>query len=297
MADASYPDDPTDILRDVLKLERVDADEHSSTFNGYTPSQTRGRVFGGQVMAQSLVAASHSVEADRFMHSMHCYFIRPGDAAEPLNIKVDHHRDGRSFSVRRVEVTQHNKVILSLTCSFQTAADGVTHQEPMPEGIPLPDDLPPISSLVGMIDDPAAQDLAYNRPFDIRYAYEPIFLRPGSEKVNRNIVWMKTFTPVKVSRNVAAAALAYGSDYTLLESILRNHGVTWTTPDISVASLDHAMWFHRPFNLDDWLLFVQESPSAQSSRGLGTGKIYTIHGDLVATVAQEGMIRLPKFDQ
>ncbi|MDN6534537.1 MAG: thioesterase family protein, partial [Yaniella sp.] len=119
----------------------------------------------------------------------------------------------------------------------------------------------------------------------------------GSEKVNRNIVWMKTFTPVKVSRNVAAAALAYGSDYTLLESILRNHGVTWTTPDISVASLDHAMWFHRPFNLDDWLLFVQESPSAQSARGLGTGKIYTIHGDLVATVAQEGMIRLPKFDQ
>lgn len=297
MADASYPDDPTDILRDVLKLERVDADEHSSTFNGYTPSQTRGRVFGGQVMAQSLVAASHSVEADRFMHSMHCYFIRPGDAAEPLNIKVDHHRDGRSFSVRHVEVTQHNKVILSLTCSFQTEADGVTHQEPMPEGIPLPDDLPPISSLVGMIDDPAAQDLAYNRPFDIRYAYEPIFLRPGSEKVNRNIVWMKTFTPVKVSRNVAAAALAYGSDYTLLESILRNHGVTWTTPDISVASLDHAMWFHRPFNLDDWLLFVQESPSAQSARGLGTGKIYTIHGDLVATVAQEGMIRLPKFDQ
>ncbi|NLZ98014.1 MAG: acyl-CoA thioesterase II [Micrococcus sp.] len=297
MADASYPDDPTDILRDVLKLERVDADEHSSTFNGYTPSQTRGRVFGGQVMAQSLVAASHSVEADRFMHSMHCYFIRPGDAAEPLNIKVDHHRDGRSFSVRHVEVTQHNKVILSLTCSFQTQADGVAHQEPMPEGIPLPDDLPPISSLVGMIDDPAAQDLAYNRPFDIRYAYEPIFLRPGSEKVNRNIVWMKTFTPVKVSRNVAAAALAYGSDYTLLESILRNHGVTWTTPDISVASLDHAMWFHRPFNLDDWLLFVQESPSAQSARGLGTGKIYTIHGDLVATVAQEGMIRLPKFDQ
>lgn len=297
MADASYPDDPTDILRNVLKLERVDADEHSSTFNGYTPSQTRGRVFGGQVMAQSLVAASHSVEADRFMHSMHCYFIRPGDAAEPLNIKVDHHRDGRSFSVRHVEVTQHNKVILSLTCSFQTQADGVAHQEPMPEGIPLPDDLPPISSLVGMIDDPAAQDLAYNRPFDIRYAYEPIFLRPGSEKVNRNIVWMKTFTPVKVSRNVAAAALAYGSDYTLLESILRNHGVTWTTPDISVASLDHAMWFHRPFNLDDWLLFVQESPSAQSARGLGTGKIYTIHGDLVATVAQEGMIRLPKFDQ
>lgn len=297
MAITSYPDDPTDILRDVLKLERVDADEDSSTFKGYTPSQTRGRVFGGQVMAQSLVAASHSVEADRFLHSMHCYFIRPGDAAEPLTIKVDHHRDGRSFSVRHVEVTQHKKVILSLTCSFQTEADGVEHQEPMPEGIPLPDDLPPISSLVGMIDDPAAQELAYNRPFDIRYAYEPIFLRPGSERVNRNIVWMKAFTPVKASRNVAAAALAYGSDYTLLESILRNHGVSWITPDISVASLDHAMWFHRPFNLDDWLLFVQESPSAQSARGLGLGRIYTIQGDLVATVAQEGMVRLPQFDQ
>ncbi|WP_022870964.1 acyl-CoA thioesterase [Yaniella halotolerans] len=297
MANTSYPDDPTDILRDVLQLERVDADEDSSLFKGFTPTQTRGQVFGGQVMAQSLVAASHSVEPDRLLHSMHCYFIRPGDASVPLNIKVDHHRDGRSFSVRHVEVTQHNKVILSLTCSFQLEADGVAHQEPMPEGIPMPDDLPPISSLVGMIDDPAAQDLAYNRPFDIRYAYEPIFLRPGSEKVNRNIVWMKTFTPVEVSRNVAGAALAYVSDYTLLESILRNHGVSWIEPKKSIASLDHAMWFHRPFNLDEWLLFVQESPSAQSARGLGMGRIYTITGDLVATVAQEGMIRLPQFDQ
>lgn len=295
MPNTSYPDDPTDILRDVLKLERVDADEDSSTFRGYTPTQTRGRVFGGQVMAQSLVAASHSVEADRFLHSMHCYFIRPGDASQPLNIRVDHNRDGRSFSVRHVEVTQHHKVILSLTCSFQTEAAGVEHQEPMPQGIPLPDDLPPVSSLVGMIDHPEAQDLAYNRPFDIRYAYEPIFLQPGAEQVNRNIVWMKTFTPVKASRNVAAAALAYGSDYTMLEPILRNHGISWVEPKKSIASLDHAMWFHRPFNLDDWMLFVQESPSAQSARGLGVGRIYTIQGDLVATVAQEGMIRLEEF--
>ena len=295
MANTPYPDDPTDILRDVLKLERLDADERSSTFLGHTPPQTRGRVFGGQVLAQSLVAASHSVDADRFVHSMHCYFIRPGDATQPLHITVDHHRDGRSFSVRHVEVTQHDKVILTLTCSFQTQADGVEHYEPMPENIPLPDDLPPISALVGMIDDPAAQDLAYHRPFDIRYAYEPLFLRPGSEKVNRNIVWMKPFTPVNVSRNVAAAALAYVSDYTMLEPILRNHGVTWIEPNKSIASLDHAMWFHRPFDLNDWLLFVQHSPSAQSARGLGMGHIYTLDGELVATAAQEGMLRLAKF--
>ena len=295
MANTPYPDDPTDILRDVLKLERLDADEHTSTFLGHTPPQTRGRVFGGQVLAQSLVAASHSVDADRFVHSMHCYFIRPGDATQPLHITVDHHRDGRSFSVRHVEVTQHDKVILTLTCSFQTQADGVEHYEPMPENIPLPDDLPPISALVGMIDDPAAQDLAYHRPFDIRYAYEPLFLRPGSEKVNRNIVWMKPFTPVNVSRNVAAAALAYVSDYTMLEPILRNHGVTWVEPNKSIASLDHAMWFHRPFDINDWLLFVQQSPSAQSARGLGMGHIYTLDGELVATAAQEGMLRLAKF--
>ena len=295
MANTPYPDDPTDILRDVLKLERLDADERSSTFLGHTPPQTRGRVFGGQVLAQSLVAASHSVDADRFVHSMHCYFIRPGDATQPLHITVDHHRDGRSFSVRHVEVTQHDKVILTLTCSFQTQADGVEHYEPMPENIPLPDDLPPISALVGMIDDPAAQDLAYHRPFDIRYAYEPLFLRPGSEKVNRNIVWMKPFTPVNVSRNVAAAALAYVSDYTMLEPILRNHGVTWVEPNKSIASLDHAMWFHRPFDINDWLLFVQQSPSAQSARGLGMGHIYTLDGELVATAAQEGMLRLAKF--
>src|SRR5699024_9614799 len=296
MANTPYPDDPTDILRDVLKLERVDADEHASTFVRHTPPQTSGRVFGGQVMAQSLVAASHSVDADRFLHSMHCYFIRPGDATQPLHITVDHHRDGRSFSVRHVEVAQHDKVILSLTCSFQTESGGIEHYEPMPEGIPHPDRLPPISALVGMIDDPAAQELAYNRPFDIRYAYEPMFLRPASEKVNRNVVWMKTFTPVNVSPNVAAAGLAYASDYTILEAILRNHGLTWSQPDKSVASLDHAMWFHRPFNLDDWLVFIQESPSAQSARGLGIGRIYTIDGDLVATVAQEGMIRLPQYD-
>lgn len=296
MVNTSYPDDPTDILRDVLKLERVDDDEHASTFIGSTPPQTGGRVFGGQVMAQSLVAASHSVDADRFLHSMHCYFIRPGDAAQPLHISVDHHRDGRSFSVRHVEVSQHDKVILSLTCSFQTASGGVEHAEPMPEGIPHPDQLPPISALVGMIDDPAAQELAYNRPFDIRYAYEPMFLRPAAEKINRNIVWMKTFTPVNVAPNIAAAGLAYASDYTMLEAIFRTHGLTWVQPNKSVASLDHAMWFHRPFNLDDWLLFVQESPSAQSARGLGLGRIYTIDGDLVATVAQEGMIRLQEYD-
>lgn len=291
----TYPNDPTDILRDVLKLERVEADEHSSTFLGHTPPQTRGRVFGGQVMAQSLVAASHSVDADRLLHSMHCYFIRPGDAAQPLQITVDHHRDGRSFSVRHVEVTQHDKVILSLTCSFQTEAQGVEHYEPMPQGIPLPDDLPPISALVGMFDDPAAQELAYHRPFDVRYAYDHLYLRPQADKANRNIVWMKPFTPVNVSQNVGAAALAYVSDYSILEPVLRNHGVTWSDPKNSIASLDHAMWFHRPFDINEWLLFVQESPSAQSARGLGIGHIYTLEGVLVATVAQEGMYRLGKF--
>lgn len=295
MATPSYPDDPTDILRDVLKLERVSATEESSKFLGYTPPQTRGRVFGGQVLAQSLVAASHSVTDDRFLHSMHCYFIRPGDSSEPLEIAVDHHRDGRSFSVRRVEVTQHNKVILSLTCSFQTESQGMEHAMPMPQGIPKPDDLPPVSALLGMIDDPRAQELAHNRPFDIRYAYEPVFLRPGSEKTNRNVVWMKPFTPINVSNNVAAAGLAYVSDYTMLESIIRTHGLAWSDPGISVASLDHAMWFHRPFSINEWLLFVQESPSAQSSRGLGLGYIYTMDGDLVATVAQEGMLRWPEF--
>src|SRR5699024_4079063 len=141
-----------------------------------------------------------------------------------------------------VEGTQHNKVILSLTGAFQLESDGVVHQEPMPEGIPLPDDLPPISSLVGMIDDPAAQDLAYNRPFDIRYAYEHIFLLPGSEKVSRTILWMTTSTPVNVSRNVAGAALAYAAEYPPLESILRTHGLSWVEPRKSIAALDRAMW-------------------------------------------------------
>lgn len=296
-----YPDDPTDILRSVLQLEDHGLDDSGfRRFTGDTPPQARGRVFGGQVLAQSLLAASTTIDDDRLLHSMHSYFIRPGDAKEPISFVVESPRDGRSFSVRRVQAWQHGKVILSLSCSFQQPSPGLEHQVPMPEGLPRPEDLPTAADLLGHLDVPVAQEFARARPFDVRHVYPAIYLRPDEQKRPENIAWMKTFTPITFdgpfsSANAQAAALAYASDYTLLEPILRQHGVAWAKRDLSVASLDHSMWFHRPVAVDEWLLYVQESPSAQSARGLGLGRIYTRDGILVATVGQEGMVRLPEF--
>lgn len=289
----SYPSDPTDILRDVLSLEllRTDDEKLLSVYLGHTPPQTRGRVFGGQVMAQAILAASNTVVDDRPVHSMHCYFVRPGDAEKPIEFYVDHHRNGRSFSVRHVTARQGEKAILTLTCSFQVLDAGADHYEPMPENVPDPEDLLPVSVLLGQIDHPLAQEMAHHRPFDIRHVTEPIYVRPAEQASNRNMVWMKTFTPVRGSANTMAAALAYGSDYTLLEPALRAHQRFWADTKMSVASLDHAMWFHRTAPVDEWMLYVQESPSAQNARALSIGRFYTQDGELIATVAQEGMIR------
>lgn len=298
-----FPDDPTDILRQILSLQDDgdDADTGFRRFTGHTPPQTRGRVFGGQVLAQSLIAASSTVEHDRDVHSLHCYFIRPGDALEPITFEVEYPRDGRSFSVRRVQAKQHGKVILSLSCSFQISAQGVEHGVTMPEDIPGPEALPTAADLLAHIDVPIAQEFALGRPFDIRHVTSPLYLQPDTNQRAINTVWMRTFSqiesPTTVSDfNAQAAALAYASDYTLLESILRRHGMAWIHRGISVASLDHSMWFHRPAQVDQWLLYTQESPSAQSARGLSSGHIFTRGGELLATVAQEGLLRIPEYD-
>lgn len=291
-----FPEDPTDVLRGVLSLDEAGGDPVSGErlLTGTTPTQARGRVFGGQVMAQSLTAAMASVDPGRLIHSMHGYFIRPGDALVPITFAVEDLRDGRSFSVRRVQARQEGKTILSLICSFQEPSEGLEHQSPMPTGVPDPESLPRTSERLGHLGHPMAQEWSWARPFDIRHVDPPLETTPDKRQVATNMVWMKTFSALDGDENLHRAALAYASDYTLLEPVLRRHGLAWVRPGMSVASLDHAMWWHRPARVDEWLLYVQSSPSAQGARGLSTGRVYARTGELVASVAQEGMLRVPR---
>lgn len=287
----------TETLLALLSLEGgTEARTDEDIFVGHTPPQARDRVFGGQVLGQSVIAAYRTLEGDRPIHSMHGYFLRAGDASLPITFGVQRLRDGRSFSARRVHAYQNGVPILSMIASFQEHSDGVDHQDSMPEGIPDPESLPTTADVIGKIDHPVAQEFAFNRPFDIRYVGEPLYYQPSADRRPVNAVWMKTTAPMPDDDALHRAALAYASDYTLLEPILRAHGLTWITRGMSVASLDHAMWWHRPFRVDEWLLYVQESPSASGARGLGTGRIFNRAGQLVASVAQEGMVRLPADD-
>lgn len=278
----------------VLDLEPCGTDDvGQDRFLGQSQPQPWGRVFGGQVLGQTLVAAGRTVDADRPVHSMHGYFLRPGDSAAPIEFAVERLRDGRSFSARRVHALQHGKPILSMIASFESEAPGLDHADEMPLGVPDPESLPTTAELLGHIDHPAAQYWARERPIDIRHVDSPIYLEPGPERVARQAVWMRADGPLPDDELLHRAVLGYASDYTLLESVLRRHGATWATPGLKAASLDHAMWWHRPVRADEWLLYCQSSPSASGARGLGIGRMFTRDGRLVASVAQEGMLRVP----
>lgn len=287
--------DPTKALIGLLDLSGADgAQTDEEIFVGVSLPQPRSRVFGGQVLAQALAAAIRTVEDNRPVHSMHGYFLRPGDANQPITFGVQRLRDGRSFSARRAHAYQDGVPILSMIASFQVPDDGITHQDPMPEGVPDPDDVPSTADLLGGLDHPVAQHWAYERPFDVRHIESSIYLNVDGERTAHNAVWMKTLGPLPDDPDLHRAALAYASDYTLLEPVLRRHGLSWITEGMSVASLDHAMWWHRPARVDEWLLYVQDSPNASGSRGLAFGRIFNQAGQLVASVAQEGMVRIPK---
>jgi acyl-CoA thioesterase-2 len=286
--------DPTTSLIKLLDLGELEgARTDEDIFMGPTERQPHQRVFGGQVLAQSLIAAHRTVDPLRQVHSMHGYFLRPGDANKPITFGVQRLRDGRSFSARRVHAYQDGTPILSMIASFQEEDEGIEHQSGMPSGIPDPESLPSTADLLGKYDHPVARHWAYERPFDIRHVDPALYVSANGVREARNAVWMKTFGSMPDDANIHRAALAYASDYTILESILRKHGLSWVTPGMSVASLDHAMWWHRPVRVDEWLLYVQESPSAQGARGLATGKIFDRGGRHVASVAQEGMVRVP----
>ncbi|WP_150308587.1 acyl-CoA thioesterase [Planctomonas psychrotolerans] len=286
--------DPLGSLLTALDLTDTGARTSEDILTGSSQWMPLGRVFGGQVLSQSLVAAQRTLEDDRIVHSMHGYFLRPGDVQKPITFSVDRIHDGRSFSTRRTQAYQDGRPILSMIASFQREDEGLDHQSDMPQGLPQPEDLPAEKDFLGSIDHPVAQYWANGRPFDIRHVSGPVYFGPGGERVASQAVWFRAIGELPDDPNLHRAALVYASDYSILESVLRRHGLTWGTPGLKVASLDHAMWWHRFARVDDWLLYVQESPSATGGRGLALGKIFSRDGALVASVAQEGMVRAPE---
>ncbi|NHI19861.1 acyl-CoA thioesterase II [Phycicoccus endophyticus] len=269
--------------------------EDVTLFRGRSQRQPHGRVFGGQVLAQGVLASGRTVtgvgETPRRLHSLHAYFMRPGDDTQPITFSVERMRDGRSFSTRRVHAIQHGKPILSMSASFQAPDAGLDHQD-APPAAPPPQEVRSLREVLDGIDDPRARHIS-RRAIELRHVEGNLFTGPPEEAVAAQRVWMRAVGRLPDDPLVHDAVLAYASDYSLLEPILRRHGVPWATPGLKMASLDHAMWFHRPARADEWVLYAQESPSAQSGRGLGLGRMFTADGTLVATVAQEGMVRVP----
>jgi acyl-CoA thioesterase-2 len=291
MQDSRIPEDPVADLVRILDLESLSPTQ----FIGQTQWVPQGRVFGGQVLSQSLVAAARTIEAGRPVHSLHSYFLRPGDVLKPIEFEVDILRDGRSFSARRVQANQEGKAIFSMIASFQDPSGGMNHADAMPENLAAPENLPSAASLLGNLDHPITNYWAKARPFDHRHTEDPIYLSAAENQVAKQCVWFKPITALPKDEGIGLASLAYASDYSILESIMRRHGISWAHKGLSSASLDHAMWFHAKPDFDDWLLYVQHSPAAQNSRGLALGQIFNRNGNLVASVAQEGMLRIPEF--
>ena len=279
-----------DELVALLDLETLE----DGLYRGKQPETSLQRVFGGQVAGQALAATIRTVEAGRSVHSLHAYFLRPGDVSVPILYAVENTRDGRSFSTRRVVARQHGRPIFYMATSHQVPEDGLEHQDVMPAVAP-PEDCPELGEVLATRTN-RSRDL-WDREWaalDVRYAGDS---RQGgglsdTEHPAVARVWLRASGRLSEDRAVHAAVLAYASDLTLLSASVVPHGVYIGDPRLVPASLDHAMWFHRPFRADEWLLYDQVSPSASGGRGLATGRLFTQRGRLIASVAQEGMVRL-----
>jgi len=274
-------------LLELLDLEVIEV----GLFRGRSPETSQQRVFGGQVAAQALVAAGRTVPPDRRVHSLHAYFVRPGDPAVPILYQVDSIRDGRSFTTRRVVARQHGRSIFIMSASFQVEEPGLDHQAPAPDA-PAPDALPTIAERLGVQPGAAASGQAHWQAIDVRYVGESPYLgKDGDAGRTRSQVWFRAAAPLPDEPLLHVCVLTYASDLTLLSAALVGHELSPVRGEVQMASLDHAMWFHRPFRADEWLLFDQGSPSASGGRGLATGSIFTAHGTLVASAVQEGLVR------
>ena len=282
-----------EILTETLALERIEV----NTFRGVSPEDGPGRIFGGQVIAQSLLAAYETVE-DRICHSLHCYFIRPGDPRIPILFEVDRSRDGGTFTTRRVIAVQNGKQIFNLAASFQTPEDGFEHQAPMPAVRSADDMAAEAEAHKKAVLDGMSEEMRrmMNRPRPIEMVGRDNygFGRKPKPSEPKSDTWMRAVAPIGDDARMHQVILAYASDMNLLSTAMRPHGVAWQTPGLQSASLDHAMWFHKASNFNDWHLYTQDSPSASGGRGFVRGAIYGQDGTLVASVAQEGLMRLKK---
>jgi acyl-CoA thioesterase-2 len=277
-------------LIDLLRLERLEED----LFRGQSRDIGTRNVFGGQVVGQALSAAQQTVAADRIVHSLHAYFLRAGDIEAPIVYNVDRSRDGKSFSVRRVVAIQHGQPILNFAASFQVGEGGAEHQFDMP-AVPMPEDLAPPEQIPA--DELAKMPVKLQRwlsrksAFEFRYVSRRNEIQPEKRPPYQQI-WFRLIDRAPDDDALHRSMLAYASDFHLIGTAMLPHGISYLQHNVQVASLDHALWFHRPFRVDDWLLYSCDSPSAQGGRGLTRGMIYTRDGLLVASTAQEGLIRL-----
>ena len=285
--------DAVDQLVALLDLEKIE----ENIFRGVSPKDRSQRVFGGQVLGQALVAAGRTVE-DRIAHSLHAYFLVAGDPKVPILYEVDRSRDGASFSSRRVVAIQHGKQIFHMSVSLQKPEQGLEHQLPMPN-VPPPEDLPSEDDFRVRIADRIPEQYRDNflrkRPIELRPVDRTDIFAP-QKKPPYQSVWVRATGTLPPQIALHQCVLAYASDMTLLDTSLMPHGIGWFDKRIQMATIDHAMWFHRPFKADEWLLYVQDSPSASGARGFNRGLIFSRDGALVASVTQEGLMRLRPQD-
>lgn len=281
---------PVTELIDLLSLERLE----DNLFRGQSRDIGTKYVFGGQVLGQALSAARATLDQSRSAHSLHAYFLRAGDIHAPIVYQIDRTRDGGSFSVRRVTAIQHGQVIFFMAASFQGEEPGAQHQSSMPS-VPMPEDIDPSPSVpekvLATLPDKIQRWLSREGPFEFRHVYPRDELNPPKRPPQQQ-VWFRLTDRVGDAPELHQALLAYASDFQLLGTATYPHGISYYQPNVQMASLDHALWFHRPFRADEWLLYSIDSPSAQGSRGLARGQIYSREGILIASTAQEGLIRV-----
>lgn len=269
---------PVDDLLALLDLEQIE----QNLFRGQSPDEKRQRVFGGQVAGQALVAATRTVEHG-LVHSLHAYFLRPGDPTIPIVYEVERIRDGRSFTTRRVVAIQHGQAIFHLSASFHGAEQGLEHQNDAPSGLPEPESLPTFQERNLAHKEQLGEWYTRPRPIDTRVV-------PSEDGDLDHFIWMRADGALPDDIVVHQCVLTYASDMTLLDNVIRPHGLSFMDGTVMMASLDHAMWFHRPFRADEWFLYAQDTPTASGARGLARGQIYQ-NGALVVSVVQEGLVR------
>lgn len=279
-----------DDLVKLLALERIE----ENLFRGQSQDLGWGTVFGGQVLGQALSAATQTVPPERHVHSMHAYFLRPGDVSRPIVYDVDRIRDGTSFTTRRVVAIQNGKAIFNLAASFQKSEEGFEHQVSMPSAPPpeaFKTDQERFAAVASRLPPFARERATAERPIDLRIVEPDHDLFQPPKRDPERMVWLRTIAELPDDPALHAYLLAYASDFAFVTTALLPHGVSWLTPGLQIASIDHVMWFHRPLRVDDWLLYVMDSPMAHGARGLARGLIFSKDGQLVASTSQEGLVR------